>query len=107
MARISEAVNFRRALDTYLKTSGQCINDDNSFIYFFNTTRLIQIRIARILRFQIGSLPLMYLRVPLVLGSQWRDYWQRILDKLWSKVSHWTYRSLSSAGRVVLLKTMV
>ena len=29
MARISEAVNIRKALDIYLKASGQKINDDN------------------------------------------------------------------------------
>ena len=70
MARMSEALNFRQALDIYLKASGQRINEDKSSIYFFNTPHLIQNRIARIFRFQIGSLPLMYLGVPLVLGSQ-------------------------------------
>ncbi|XP_059077196.1 uncharacterized protein LOC131876295 [Cryptomeria japonica] len=107
LARISEAVNFRRALDIYLKASGQCINDDKSSIYFFNTPQCIQSRIARILRFQIGSLPLMYLGIPLALGAQRRDYWKGILDKFRSKVSHWTHRWLSSAGRMVLLKTVV
>ena len=72
MARISEAVNIRKDLDTYLKALGQKINDNRSSIYFFNT-RLIQNKIARILRFQIGSLPLMYLGVPLSLGAQWKD----------------------------------
>ncbi len=49
----------------------------------------------------------MYLGVPLSLGAQWRDYWQGILDKFRSKVSHWTYSWLSSAGRVVFLKSVV
>ena len=49
----------------------------------------------------------MYLGVPLSLGAQRRDYWQKILDKFRSKVSHWTYRWLSSAGRLVMLKTVV
>ena len=75
MAKVSEAINFRRALDIYLKASGQCINDDKSSIFFFNTPQPIQNKIARILRFQIGSLPLLYLGVPLVLGSQYRVYW--------------------------------
>ena len=92
MARINEALNFRQALDIYLKASGQRINEDKSSIYFFNTPHLIHNRIARIFRFQIGSLPLMYLGVPLALGSQRRDYWQGILDKFRNKVSHWTYR---------------
>ena len=37
MARVSEAINFRRALDIYLKASGQSINDGKSSIFFFNT----------------------------------------------------------------------
>ena len=81
MARVCEVVHFRRTLDINLKASGQCINDEKSSIFFFNTPQPIQNRIARILRFQIGSLPLLYLGVPLVLGSHYRVYWQGILDK--------------------------
>ena len=69
LARVSEAINFGRALDIYLKALGQCINDEKSSIFIFNTPQPIQNRIARILRFQIGSLPLLYLGVPLFLGS--------------------------------------
>lgn len=36
-ARVNEAVNFRKALYIYLKVSGQKINEDKYFIYFFNT----------------------------------------------------------------------
>ena len=41
MARVSEAINFRRALDIYLKALGQCINDEKYFIFFFNTPQPI------------------------------------------------------------------
>ena len=41
MARISEALNFRQALDIYLKASRKCINEDNSSIYLFNISHLI------------------------------------------------------------------
>ena len=51
MARVSEAMNFRRALDIYLKALGHCVNDEKSSIYFFNTPHLIKNRIAMILRF--------------------------------------------------------
>ena len=63
MAKVSEAINFRRALDIYLKALGQSINDES--------------------------------------------YWWGILDKFQSKFSHWTYRWLSSTGRVILLKIVV
>lgn len=106
-ATINEVVNFRRALDIYCKASGQKINEDKSSIYFFNTPWLIQNRIARILRFQTGSLPLLYLGIPLDLGVQHEDIWKGILDKFHCKVNHWTYRWLSSTRRVIILKTMV
>ena len=51
MARVNEAINFKRALEIYLKASGQSINDGKSSIFFFNTPQPIQNRIARILRF--------------------------------------------------------
>lgn len=51
MAKVREATNLRKALDIYLVTSGQMINEGKSSIFFFNTLRLIQQRIARILRF--------------------------------------------------------
>ena len=69
LATINEARNFRWILDTYLKASGQQINEGKSSIYFFNTPQSIQLRIARILRFQVGALPLIYLGVPLALGN--------------------------------------
>ena len=43
----------------------------------------------------------------MVLGSQYRAYWKGILDKFRSKVSHWTYRWLSSANRMILLNTVL
>ena len=50
---------------------------------------------------------MIYLGVPLALGTQLKEYWQGLLDKFHSRVSHWTHRWLSSAGRVILLKTVV
>ena len=103
LATINEARNLRWILDTYLKDSGQQINEGKSSIYFFNTPQSIQLRFARILRFQVGALPLIYLGVPLALGTQLKEYLQGLLDKFRSRVSHWTHRWLSSVGRVILL----
>ncbi|XP_059066340.1 uncharacterized protein LOC131061549 [Cryptomeria japonica] len=106
LATIREASNMRRALDVYLAASGQLINEGKSSIFFFNTPPSIQRRIAHILRFQIGSLPLLYLGIPISTGRQSRDSWQVILDKFNVKVNHWTHRWLSFAGRVQLLQSV-
>ena len=81
MATMREASNLRRVLDVYLPASGQQINEEKSSIYFFNTPDLIQQRIARTLRFQIGSLPVKYLGIPISVSKLPRESWQIILDK--------------------------
>jgi len=74
LATINEARNLRWILDTYLKAPRQQINEGKSSIHFFNTPQSIQLRIARILRFQVRALPLIYLGVPLALGTQLKEY---------------------------------
>lgn len=106
-AKIEEAVRWRSTLDCYLAASSQRINEGKSFIYFFNTPKIIQRRIAGILHFQIGTLPFVYLGIPLVVCSLPKLFWKGILDKFRNLVSHWTCRWLSSAGRVTLLKSVV
>ena len=107
MATIREALNMHKVLDIYLGASGRLINEDKSSIFFFNTPPSIQRRVAQILRFQIGGLPLLYLGVPISVGRQSRDSWQVILDKFKVKVNHWTHHWLSFVGRVQLLQSMV
>lgn len=70
MTHIQEAESFRQALDTYLVASGLKVNEQQSFIFFFNIPAAIQRWIATILRFQIGSLPFIYLGIPLAIGRQ-------------------------------------
>lgn len=107
MAIIREASNMRKVLDVYLAASGQSINEGKSSIFFFNTPNSNQRRIAHILRFQIGDLPLTYLGIPISIGRQSRDSWQAILENFCVKVTHWTLRWLSFVGRVQLLKYVV
>lgn len=107
LASIREATNMCKVLDVYLNASGQLINEEKSSIFFFNTPEAMQRRIAHILRFQIGSLPVTYLGIPISVGRPHRDSWKNILDKFCVKVNHWTHRWLSFAGRVQLLKYVV
>ena len=100
MATVREASNMRKVLDIYLGASGQLINEDKSSIFFFNTPPPIQRRVAHILRFQIGGLPLLYLGIPISAGRKSRESWQVILDKVRDKVNHWTHHWLAFVGWV-------
>ncbi|XP_057812845.1 uncharacterized protein LOC131026857 [Cryptomeria japonica] len=107
VSRISEAINLSKVLDVYVVGSGQLINEEKYSIFFFNTSGPIQLRIAHILRFQVGSLPLTYLGIPISTGNPLRESWQCILDKFHMKVEYWTNRWLSFVGRVQLIKSVV
>ena len=107
MATIREASNMCKVLDVYLASSGQLINEGKSSIFFFNTPPPIQQRITQILRFESGSLLLIYLGIPISTSRQSRDSWKVILDKFKVKVNHWTHHWLSFAGQVQLLQSVV
>ncbi|XP_057841300.2 uncharacterized protein LOC131050995 [Cryptomeria japonica] len=106
LACIQKAESIINLLDVYLATSGQQVIEHKSSIFFFNTLALIQRRIANILRFQIGSLPFIYLGIPLAVSRQLRPFWQDLLDTLCRTVNHWTHPWLSTASRVTLLQSV-
>ena len=74
-AHLQEASSFRYTLDVYLAASGKKANENISSIIFFNIPQAIQRRIATILRFQIGSLPFVYLGIPLTISRHPRFSW--------------------------------
>ena len=63
---------------------------------------LIQRNIAKILTYQVGSLPSKYLGVALVENTMrnilWEDCWMK------RKFSSWTFRALNIVGRHTLIK---
>lgn len=53
-------------LDDFNATQGTYINKSKSEFFFFNTPILIQQNVARILGFRRSTLPLKYIKIPLV-----------------------------------------
>lgn len=53
-------------LSYFQEASSTLINGENSRMYFFNTNMLVGRNLARIMGFQIRSLPVKYLGTPLV-----------------------------------------
>lgn len=80
VASIREVTCLRKVLEIYLASSNQQINEDKSNIFFFNTPKLIEQRIANIPHFRIGKLPVDYLGIPLYFGKFKREWWKKILE---------------------------
>ncbi|XP_057851472.2 uncharacterized protein LOC131061672 [Cryptomeria japonica] len=100
---IKEASTMKNLLKTYNSASGQTINWEKSFIFFFNTPEDRQIRMARILGCQIGKPPSIYLGLP--MGTKPMElFWNSLVDRFSRKLASWKGTLLSQAGKIQLLK---
>eukprot|EP00253_Pinus_taeda_P029227 PITA_29227 len=104
---VKEAVAYREILDLFSQASGMEINFSKSTILFFNTHPAVQSHLAMVLGFRISSLPSKYLGAPLTLKPWKKEHWEKILANLKKKCSHWTFRALNLAGRLVLTKAVL
>lgn len=101
---VGEARAIKSTLSIYEKASRHVVNRVKSSIFFFNTPKERQNKIANILGCKIGSLPFAYLGLP--LGSKPSDsFWLFLIDQFNRKLAGWKGALLSRAGKIQLLKT--
>lgn len=67
-------------------------------IYFFNNTLALQDRVTIVLGCVSGSLPLMYLGLPLTIKEVTPTFWNTILKRIQRKLARWKGSILSHAG---------
>jgi len=59
---------------------------------------------ALVLRCQVGSLPFVYLGLPVGGKAHRLDFWKPVIHRINSRLSGWKAKHLSLGGRLVLLK---
>ena len=104
---VQEASQLNCLLQVFSDASGTSINKSKSQIFFFHTPPPTQLAIARILGFSVASLPSNYLGAPLIASPLKHASWRKLLDKLASRLSSWTFRTLNLADRLVLIKSVL
>lgn len=55
----------------------------------------------------IDSLPSTYLGLPLFLGGNLGGFWDSLISKFRNKLASWKGKWLSSAGRLVMIKSVL
>jgi hypothetical protein len=108
-ASISKATCFKSCLDKYCYWSGQSINASNSSIHFSRNTKTATSTAIKILfRFNENPLKSLYLGLPIFLGNSKKRGFQGIIDKVHMhiKIEGWRAKTLSQAGRLVLIKSV-
>jgi len=101
-----EAKALKKIISLFSEAFGTSINASKSQLFFFNTPASTQRNITRNLGFSIAMLPSKYLGAPLLDSALKHASWRTLLDKMDSRLSSWTFRSLNIAGRLILIKSI-
>jgi hypothetical protein len=105
-ATSTEALALSGCLQKYCSWSGQKINSGKSSILFSKNTPPASVSsILGIIPFRLSPSRPVHLGLPLTLGSSRKEAFQPIIDKVLSKISGWRAKTLSQAGRTVLIRS--
>jgi hypothetical protein len=102
-----EAVHLKSCMDIYCRWSGQAINRSKSSIHFSKNTASSTINnISGIFPFKRAYISSKYLGLPLLFGKTKTAAFKDLLRKVSGKIEGWRAKTLSQAGRSVLIKSV-
>ena len=87
--------------------SGLRMNPSKSFIFVSNSLGNIKRELLELTGFQEGALPICYLGVPFVSSRLKIADCSKLIDIITYRVTHWTSRFLSYAGRLQLVNSVL
>ncbi|GJW84185.1 hypothetical protein Tco_0157330 [Tanacetum coccineum] len=95
------------SLEEFKNVSGLVPSIPKSTAYFCNVLNHVKLSIMQILPFEEGRLPVKYLGVPLVTSRLiFRDC-KELIEKVQNRVDNWKNKSLSIAGRLQLIQSVI
>ncbi|KAL0430336.1 UNVERIFIED_CONTAM: putative mitochondrial protein [Sesamum radiatum] len=102
-----QASGILEVLTTFGRAAGQEINFEKSSVVFStNTAASLKVEIQRVLQVRVEARHDLYLGLPSVVGKSRRSVFQSIRDRIWRRISGWNERTLSQAGKEVLIKAV-
>ena len=106
-ADAENANSMRRALDMYCAASGQLVSEAKSSI-FFSPCTIVETRevVCTILNILTGAITDKYLGLPPIVGVDWTDCFQHLIDRFISRLSGWKEKIFSYGGKEVILKAV-
>ncbi|KAK6140803.1 hypothetical protein DH2020_025452 [Rehmannia glutinosa] len=108
---IEVATNARvllQILTLYADIPGQVFNPHKSKVYFGSrVSSYVRERVQTIMRIQPGMFPTVYLGAPIIKGAPKVVDLQAVFDKIIPKFRRWKGSSLSLAGRVSLVISVI
>ncbi|XP_021991606.1 uncharacterized protein LOC110888385 [Helianthus annuus] len=104
---VSSARVIMEGLDKFKNMSGRVPSMAKSTVFFGNVKREDKQSILQLMPFEEGSLPVRYLGVPLISSRLvYKDY-KILIERLESRIDNWKNKTLSFAGRLQLIKSVL
>lgn len=104
---VGSASIIKEALDEFKNASGLVPSLPKSTAYFCNVLNHVKLSILQILPFKEGKLPVKYLGVPLVSSRLMIRDCNELVDKVQIRIQDWKNKSLSIAGRLQLIHSIL
>ncbi|XP_071733554.1 uncharacterized protein [Rutidosis leptorrhynchoides] len=95
------------ALNEFSSYSGLYPNMSKSTTFFGNVSVEQQEEVISTLPFEVGSLPVRYLGLPLISTRLYAKDCTSLLEKVRERIQDWKNKSLSFAGRLQLIKSVL
>ncbi|CAN4089863.1 unnamed protein product [Withania somnifera] len=105
-AEISRIWHLRAILTIFEGISGLHVNWQKSYLYPVNEVENMQ-GLASNLVFQVASLPIKYLGMPLGAKNKEMEIWSEVLERSERKLSRWKSQYLSLGGRLTLIRSVM
>ncbi|XP_074306038.1 uncharacterized protein LOC141641266 [Silene latifolia] len=96
-----------QSLDYFAKISGLQANPEKTNIYMGGVREDVKQEILRNTGYVEGTFPFRYLGVPLNEGKLNKSMFADLLTKVQQALNHWSTRTLSYAGKIRLLNTVI
>ncbi|KAG7587392.1 Reverse transcriptase domain [Arabidopsis thaliana x Arabidopsis arenosa] len=93
--------------DEFAVHSGLKISLEKSTLYMAGVSTNVKEEILEQFPFEYGSLPVRYLGLPLLTKKMTATDYLPLLEKIRSQISSWTARTLSFAGRLQLISSVI
>lgn len=104
---INNIRNLSKILRCFHATSGLQVNFHKSKLFGIGTSHNQASQWARSLGCVAGSLPFIYLGVPVGANMSHKKHWQPVIDRFSNKLSGWKARNLYFGGRLTLVKSVL
>lgn len=96
-----------KVFDDFDKMSGLKISKEKSVLFMAGSTMQNDEAIREQYQFATGELPVRYLGLPLLTKSMSINDYLPLIEKIRKRISSWTGRFLSYAGRLQLIKSVI